>query len=94
MWNPYVIILGLFAAAGLAATLWGLTIIAKGRRTLRWPSTEGIIEESRLASEADDLFPHILFSYRVPKLTSANLGFRVGPTRRRNSLRVMSRSFP
>ncbi len=65
MWNPYVIILVLFVVAGFAATLWGLSVIAKGRRTLRWPSTEGTIEESRLASDTDDLFPHILFSYRV-----------------------------
>ncbi len=79
MWNPYVIILVLFVVAGLAATLWGLTIIAKGRRTLRWPSTEGAIEESSLASDTDDLFPHILFSYRVGAQTyRRELGFPGG----------------
>lgn len=79
MWNPYVIILVLFVVAGVAATLWGLTIIVKGRRTLRWPSTEGAIEESRLVSDTDDLFPHILFSYRVGVQTyRRELGFPGG----------------
>ena len=65
MFNPYIIILSLFIVAGLIATIWGWTIIAKGQKTLRWPNVEGIIEESRPASDADDLLPHILFSYTV-----------------------------
>lgn len=79
MWNPYVIILVLFVVAGFAVTLWGLKVIARGRRTLRWPSTEGAIEESRLVSDTDDLFPHILFSYRVGVQTyRRELGFPGG----------------
>ena len=69
MFNPYIIILSLFIVAGLIATIWGWTIIAKGQKTLRWPNVEGIIEESRPASDADDLLPHILFSYTVAAQT-------------------------
>lgn len=65
MLNPYALILGLFALAGLLTTLWGWSIIVKGRKTLRWPATEGVIEQSAPAADADDLLPHILFSYTV-----------------------------
>ena len=65
MFNPYSIILGLFLLGGLFATAWGLLIILKARKTLQWPYVEGIIEESRLASDDDDLLPHIQFSYTV-----------------------------
>jgi hypothetical protein len=63
MWNPYALILGLFTLAGVFLTAWGLSIIVKGRKTLRWPATEGVIEHS--AADADDLLPRILFSYTV-----------------------------
>ena len=65
MINPYVIILSAFGIAGIAVTLWGWTIIIKARKTLKWPSVEGVIEESRSASNADDLLPDIRFGYRV-----------------------------
>lgn len=67
--NYYVIILGLFIIAGFGAILWGWFIIAKARKTLRWPMVEGAIEQSALTSEADDLLPHILFSYTVAAYT-------------------------
>lgn len=63
--NPYVIILGLFTLAGFAAALWGGFIIAKARKTLRWPWVEGAIEPSASTPDANDLLPHILFSYTV-----------------------------
>ncbi|MEK7322214.1 MAG: hypothetical protein AABZ84_03945, partial [Pseudomonadota bacterium] len=62
MFNPYAIILGLFALAGLAIAVWGWTLIAKGRRTRRWPAVEGIIEH---AAPADANVPAIYFSYAV-----------------------------
>jgi len=65
MFNPYAIILGLFIIAGFIVTLWGWSIIAKARKTRRWYMVEGAIEQSAPASEADDLLPHILFSYTV-----------------------------
>ena len=65
MFNPYAIILGLFIIAGFIAALWGWSIIAKARKTRRWPMVEGAIEQSAPASEANDLLPHILFSYTV-----------------------------
>lgn len=67
--NYYAIILGLFIIAGLFAVLWGWSIIAKARKTLRWPMVEGTIEQSTSTSEADDLLPHILFSYTVAAYT-------------------------
>lgn len=67
MWNPYALILGLFTLAGVFLTAWGLSIIVKGRKTLRWPATEGVIEHS--AADADDLLPHTLFSYTVADQT-------------------------
>jgi len=69
MINPYVIILSAFGIAGVAVTLWGWTIIAKARKTLRWPGVEGVITESRPDTDADDLLPHIRFDYRVGDLS-------------------------
>jgi Protein of unknown function (DUF3592) len=63
--NPYIIILILFIVGGLGMTVWGWSIIARGKRTLRWPAVEGIIEKSQQSSDGDDLFPHIVFSYTV-----------------------------
>ena len=65
MFNPYTIILSLFVIAGLLATLWGLAIIVKARKTRLWPAVEGEIEKSDVASDANDLLPHISFRYRV-----------------------------
>ena len=65
MFNPYAIILGLFIIAGFIVTLWGGIIIIRARKTQRWPVTEGTIEQSAPTSEANDLLPHILFSYTV-----------------------------
>ncbi len=74
MFNPYAIILGLFIIAGFIAALWGWFIIAKARKTRRWPVVEGIIEQSAPTSEANDLLPHILFSYTVGARLSARIG--------------------
>lgn len=63
--NAYVLILWLFLFAGVVVTLWGWTIIAAARRTLRWPQVEGVIDQSDRESEEDDLLPRILFSYTV-----------------------------
>ena len=65
MFNPYAIILGLFVIAGFVAALWGWFIIVKARKTQRWPVVEGVVEQSAPTSEANDLLPHILFSYTV-----------------------------
>ena len=61
--NPYIIILGLFLIAGLATTAWGWTIIARGRRTQRWPAVDGSI--TRNSSSDIDALPEIEFSYQV-----------------------------
>ncbi|MDX1251841.1 MAG: DUF3592 domain-containing protein [Gammaproteobacteria bacterium] len=65
MFNPYLIILILFTLAGFLAMAWGWNIIAKARKTSQWPTVEGVIERSELASDADDLLPGIEFSYTV-----------------------------
>lgn len=46
-------------------TIWGWTIIARGRKTLLWPAVEGIIEISQQSADGDDLLPRIVFSYTV-----------------------------
>ena len=65
MFNPYAIILGLFIIAGFVAVLWGWSIMVKARKMQRWPVVKGAIEQSAPTSEANDLLPHILFSYTV-----------------------------
>ena len=63
--NPYLIILLLFICGGLGTTLWGWAVITRGKKTLQWPATEGVIEKSQPSADGDDLFPHIVFSYTV-----------------------------
>ena len=65
MFNPYSIILVLFILGGLLASGWGLRVLLVARKSLQWPFVEGVIEESRLSSEGDDLLPHIMYSYTV-----------------------------
>ena len=65
MLNPYSIIQGIFVGSGLLVTLWGVRVIVKTRKTLKWPCVAGKIEESRINFGAKDLFPHIVFSYSV-----------------------------
>lgn len=63
--NPYSVTLALFTLSGLGVTVWGLTIIARGRMTSRWPSVDGVIEQSSLTSAESDVLPKIVFSYMV-----------------------------
>lgn len=69
MLNPYAIILGLFVIAGFVTALWGWFIIVKARKTQCCPVVEGVVEQSTPTSEANDLPPHILFSYTVDART-------------------------
>lgn len=61
--SPYVIVIILFILAGAATALWGLAVVAQGRKSQGWPSTEGVIEKSQPSSEEDDLLPEIVFRY-------------------------------
>ena len=63
--NPYLIILVLFICGGLGTTLWGWRVIVRGKKSLRWPTAEGVIEESRSPADDEHLLPHIAFSYTV-----------------------------
>lgn len=63
--SPYGIIVALFTLGGLAMAGWGWRMIARGRRTLAWPSVEGIIEEPRGAAADDVTLRRIVFSYTV-----------------------------
>jgi hypothetical protein len=63
--SPYGITIVLFSVAGLSLTVWGWMIIARGKKTLRWPSVEGVITQSLLASEENDTLPKVTFHYQV-----------------------------
>jgi len=63
--NPYSVTLALFTLSGLGVAIWGLTIIARGRKTSRWPSVDGVIEQSLPTSAESDVLPKIVFSYTV-----------------------------
>lgn len=63
--SPYVIVIILFILAGVATAVWGLVVVAQGRKSKDWPSTEGVIEKSERSSEEDDLLPEIVFRYSV-----------------------------
>lgn len=65
MFNPYIIVLALFASVGVIVTVWGWVIITKSGKTRHWPNVEGMIEECEAASDVDDLLPHIVFCYTV-----------------------------
>ena len=65
MFNPYIIVLVLFAIVGVLVSTWGWAIIAKARKTRHWPNVEGMIEECEPASDVDDLLPHIVYRYTV-----------------------------
>ena len=63
--NPYLIILVLFICGGLGTILWGWIVIARGKKTLHWPTADAVIEESRRPADGEDLLPRIAFSYAV-----------------------------
>jgi hypothetical protein len=65
MLNPYTIILIAFGIAGIAVMIWGWMVIAKVRKIQRWPSVEGVIDQSSRTSDMDDLLPDIAYSYTV-----------------------------
>lgn len=46
-------------------TVRGWVMIARGKKTSKWPTVEGVIEKSQPSSDGDDLFPHIVFRYTV-----------------------------
>lgn len=61
--NPYLLILGFFLLGGLATVAWGWSIIARAKRTLRWPAVDGTITQN-ISSDSEAL-PDIEFSYPV-----------------------------
>ena len=63
MFNPYLVIISIFTLTGLLAAIWGWRIILNGRRSLDWPSVEGVITESSHNSQT--LLPDISFSYTI-----------------------------
>ena len=65
MFNAYSLILGLFLLTGIFTCTWGWRIIMQGRKTLQWPTTQGVIDTSSLSSASDDLLPHITYCYTV-----------------------------
>ncbi|HHJ80561.1 MAG TPA: DUF3592 domain-containing protein [Candidatus Tenderia electrophaga] len=63
--NPYFIMLTLVIVGGIGITAWGWQVLRKSHKVKQWPSVEGVIEESELSSEQDDLLPHIAYRYDV-----------------------------
>ncbi len=64
-------------------SIWGWTLIAKGRRTLQWPIAEGIVEQSK-HDEDNTLLPKILVSYVVDGMShkrELEFPYKVAPAR-------------
>ncbi len=61
----YALIISAFIAVGLMITAFGWRAFQKGKSTKEWPSVTGIISETRMASDENDLLPDIRFSYTV-----------------------------
>jgi len=95
MFNPYVIILGLFTATGIATSVWGLWIIVRARRSASWPGVDGRIETCKIAADADALLPDIRFSYVLDdKRYVKNIAFPSGTSPTRELSETYVQRFP
>lgn len=65
MFNPYVIIIILSIASGIAASLWGWRAIQRNRMKKHWPGVQGQISRVDQPANTSDLAPHIHFRYQV-----------------------------
>ena len=66
MFNPYVIILVLFALGGVAMTLRGWIVWQRSKKVKAWPKTKGeIISAEISATEFNEPLPKVMFSYRI-----------------------------
>lgn len=63
--NLYPLILGAVLIGGIGISIWGWRVLSRSRKMKAWPTTTGVIKEARPSSEANDLLPHIVFSYQV-----------------------------
>ncbi|ALP53095.1 hypothetical protein Tel_07955 [Candidatus Tenderia electrophaga] len=63
--NLYGIILVAVALGGIAVSLWGWRVLKQARQMAQWPSTDGVIVESKPCSAQDDLLPHIEYRYEI-----------------------------
>jgi len=79
MFNPYIIILGLFTVTGIGTTIWGVWILARARRSAGWPGIDGEIISCNKADDADSLLPDIRFAYTLAgKRYEKNIDFPSG----------------
>ena len=66
MSNPYLIILIMFALAGLGLTIWGWKAYQRSKDAKDWPSVNGEITRSELPeNEFEQGVPKISFRYQV-----------------------------
>lgn len=63
--NLYSIILGTVLVGGIIISIWGWRVLARSNKIKSWPVTKGTIEQASPSSEANDLLPHIEFSYQA-----------------------------
>jgi hypothetical protein len=63
--NLYIIILALFAIAGLGLTLWGWFSMQQAKRRAQWPTTLATITKSNADSEMFQMMPEIAIRYSV-----------------------------
>ena len=63
--NAYAIILALVGLGGIVISIWGWRVLRCSQQTKQWPTTAGVIEESKPGSEHDDLLPHIVYRYET-----------------------------
>ena len=95
MHNAYPFIIGLFILSGLISAAWGWRLIARARKTLFWPATEGTITRSEASAEDDDLLPRIEYSFTVHgKAYQQALTFPTGTSPSQQLTSVYLEKFP
>lgn len=66
MFNPYSIILALFALSGVVIAVQGWRVLQRAKNVKSWPTASGVIVASQMpASEFDSPTPMVTFRYEI-----------------------------
>jgi hypothetical protein len=69
MFNPYEIILGFFALAGIVTMISGGVAIVNARRRASWPTVDGKVESFTDAAASPDMQASIILTHQVAEKT-------------------------